>query len=742
MVSKVSEFFDPIGVWEPLKLQLKFSMKKLVHLDWEDPLSPEDQELWKRRFVDYIDIPKVQARRSVINLEDGSKPIRLIGFADAAHEAGGCVIYAGTQQIDGSYSCRMLTAKSKILHATIPRNELTALMLLTELMYITKRAIGSRVQECIYLTDSTVALAWCQPTTRRLRLFVHNRVETVKRMIAWTTNKEDQLPLYHVPGTQNIADLLTKHHDISPEHIDIGSLWESGHEWMKLPTADMPIKMYSEFKVPHEDNVLAQTECFQEPFHMSPDIDATYESHHLSSYTVGTENRDRNLLIDVVGQGWSKAIRILSLILRFTELCKHAVNTRKGVSCNCKTCTYGMGLVSELNSYRLDAESYMFRRESVVIDRVATNKDKLDWQIQDGIFYYVTRLTEDQPFTIKDLSMDLSFFDGTEINGVLPLVLPDSPILFAYLMYVHTNVRPHSGVEVTCREILKKMAVISGLRQLVKRVRKDCIRCKRILLKTIELEMGRHAAARTILSPPFYVVMIDIAMGFNANTFKNARKTCKIYALVIVCLLSSATNILTLEGCETQDICLALERHAARYGVPSCVHVDSGSQLVALKKAEFLTKQLETQMVRSLDVTVKVSTAKAHNLQGRVENKIKVIRSTLEQMGIDAKYPMSVIGWETLFAKIASTIDDTPIAKSNNSNAYDPGFEVLTANRLKMGRNNFRAMTGGGINLDMSSNLKMLLDRNQQIYEQWFRLYIDSIHLFSLRPSLWPRLEM
>ena len=70
VVSKVSEFFYPIGAFDPLKLQLKLAMKALVHLDWEDPLPPADQALWKTRFIDYIDIPKIQARRSIVGRED------------------------------------------------------------------------------------------------------------------------------------------------------------------------------------------------------------------------------------------------------------------------------------------------------------------------------------------------------------------------------------------------------------------------------------------------------------------------------------------------------------------------------------------------------------------------------------------------------------------------------------------------------------------------------------------------
>ena len=162
----------------------------------------------------------------MVGLDDGEKPIRLIGFSNAAEHAGGAVIYTGTREEDGSYSCSMLVARSKLLLATIPRNELSTLLLLTELMFVAKRAIGPRVQELLYLTDSSVALAWCQSSGKRLRLFVNNRVQLMKGMIDWTfdTHSKDRLPLYQIAGTDNIAYLLTKPHMVGPEQLNIGSI--------------------------------------------------------------------------------------------------------------------------------------------------------------------------------------------------------------------------------------------------------------------------------------------------------------------------------------------------------------------------------------------------------------------------------------------------------------------------------------------------------------------------------------
>ena len=73
--------------------------------------------------------------------------------------------------------------------------------------------------------------------------------------------------------------------------------------------------------------------------------------------------------------------------------------------------------------------------------------------------------------------------------------------------------------------------------------------------------------------------MAYIAYGFKGNPFKGARKELKVYALVIVCFLSGACNILAMEGCETQDV----ERRSARYGVPGYIYIDNGTQLKALK---------------------------------------------------------------------------------------------------------------------------------------------------------------
>ena len=233
----------------------------------------------------------------------------------------------------------------------------------------------------------------------------------------------------------------------------------------------------------------------------------------------------------------------------------------------------------------------------------------------------------------------------------------------------------------------------------------------------------------------FYATMADIAYGFKGNPYKGARKELKVYAIIIVCLLSGASNILAMEGCETQDVVAAIERHSARYGVPGYIYIDNGTQLKALKHSLMSLRDVHAQVQDSLGVVV--STAKAHSERGWVECKIKSLRESLEKMGVSTNHPQTVLQWETLFSKLANTVDNLPMAKGNTSNATNLGYEIITPNRLKLGRNNFRSLEGSGIKLDMAANLTALLERNRELYCEWYKIFIDNIHMLDLRPNNW-----
>ena len=47
------------------------------------------------------------------------------------------------------------------------------------------------------------------------------------------------------------------------------------------------------------------------------------------------------------------------------------------------------------------------------------------------------------------------------------------------------------------------------------------------------------------------------------------------------------------------------------------------------------------------------------------------------------------------------------------------------------------SMEGSGIKLDKSSNLIALLERNRELYCEWYRIFIENIHMLDLGPNKW-----
>ena len=120
-------------------------------------------------------------------------------------------MYAGRKLKTGEWSCTVLASKSKLMDATIPRNKLSAILLCTELAFLVKRTLGDLIDAIIYCTDFTIALSWCRNININLWLFIYNRVMTILRMCEWTTGRTE-VPLFHIDGKHNLADLLTKKH--------------------------------------------------------------------------------------------------------------------------------------------------------------------------------------------------------------------------------------------------------------------------------------------------------------------------------------------------------------------------------------------------------------------------------------------------------------------------------------------------------------------------------------------------
>jgi hypothetical protein len=180
------------------------------------------------------------------------------------------------------------------------------------------------------------------------------------------------------------------------------------------------------------------------------------------------------------------------------------------------------------------------------------------------------------------------------------------------------------------------------------------------------------------------------------------------------------------EDWSTVSIFQALERHSAKHGVPSQLFIDSGSQLLKIKDMSFNVIDLTKMLQSRLSCTVVTATPKSHENQGRVERKIGQIKDLLDRMN-GAKFLLSFLGWETVLARIANHLNNLPICRPSGKTVQNPEFDLLTPNRLLIGRNNVRALSGP---LIIDSTPSSVLQRICEVEQSFFALLIKTAHLY------------
>jgi hypothetical protein len=104
----------------------------------------------------------------------------------------------------------------------------------------------------------------------------------------------------------------------------------------------------------------------------------------------------------------------------------------------------------------------------------------------------------------------------------------------------------------------------------------------------------------------------------------------------------------------------------------------------------------------------------------------------LEEISDTVSVCNTLLGWETIFAKIADQIDNLPIARGRPKAASDLGWEIITPNRLKLGRNNFRQLAGS---IRVSNSPQSQLEHNQLIQTKWYQIFKERVLLMVPAPQ-------
>ncbi|XP_015119530.1 uncharacterized protein LOC107042842 [Diachasma alloeum] len=235
IASDVARIFDPLGLLNPVVTHAKIIQQELwrLKLNWDDSTPTEIHTRWNEFASQLPLLNEIKFKRQVTsNLQE---KLEVHGFCDASQSAYGACIYLKTTECTGKVQVHLYCAKSRITHLkgnhTIPRLELCAMELLSNLYDTVKKATNITPQRKVFWSDSTVALHWIKTSPHLLQRFVANRVARIQDL---TKNVEWRYVRTH----ENPADAVSRG-ELASDFLK-NELWLHGPTWLQQPEEQWP----------------------------------------------------------------------------------------------------------------------------------------------------------------------------------------------------------------------------------------------------------------------------------------------------------------------------------------------------------------------------------------------------------------------------------------------------------------------------------------------------------------------
>ena len=231
--------------------------------------------------------------------------------------------------------------------------------------------------------------------------------------------------------------------------------------------------------------------------------------------------------------------------------------------------------------------------------------------------------------------------------------------------------------------------------------------------------MGPVSRHNLNIAPAFYVTQVDLFGPLDSYHGANKRAKMKIWVIVFCCGTTGAVDLKVMESYTASSFIFGFKRFSSQVGFPKMLLPDQGSQLLkACGDVNLKFKDIKGQLNTEYGIEFSPCPVGSHYMHGRVERKIRLVRESIERSVCGKR--LSIIGWETLCAEIANGINDLPLGLSNRN--VDLGnLDLLTPNRLLLGRNNERSPAGP---VDINGSYDRVIEANNEIYHIWFKCWL------------------
>ncbi|XP_006822097.1 uncharacterized protein LOC102801573 [Saccoglossus kowalevskii] len=492
----VNSIYDPLGILAPVTIEGKRILRGLIaetskvkedtHVGWDDPLPEEYLPRWKCWRDSLVHLENVHIPRCYTPHAFGPVKRREYHiFCDASDVAIGAVAYLRQINDKDEVNVAFLLGKAKVNPTnavSIPRLELCAAVLATQLAGKIKAEIRSPTNCTVYYTDSTIVLGYLNNEAKRFHVYVANRIQKIHN-----SSSPDQW--CHIPTSQNPADLATRS---VPAHQLSNTMWLKGPQLLWQPD-----------HTPETNNGQQTYDISDE----DPEV-------HKKSCVFATDIKKRKPSPDnPSGHLGSKRFLRFSSCTSLRRAVANLILKIQSYKTNCKEVT-DVRLTPKIleraeNHILRTVQKDAFPKELKKLSPTDTGGNELR---KDSPLYRLnTFMDEDQLLRVggRIRRADL------KLSSCHPIVLPKNNHISQLIVeHVHQETQ-HQGRHLTLAAVRAKGYWILGLHNLVRSILHKCTTCRRLRAKPLTQVMADLPADRMANTPPFTNVGMDVFGPWN-----------------------------------------------------------------------------------------------------------------------------------------------------------------------------------------------------------------------------------
>ena len=185
----LNSVYDPLGIVAPILINGKILLREInTSVGWDDTVDIARWHAWIQSLqsLKEVRVPRMYFPDSLSLLHE----LEMYIFSDASEKAISAVAYLRIKEDSWSSSFVMGKAKLAPSHGqTIPRLELCAALLATQVAQIVQENLRMRIDKVQYFTDSRVVLGYLNNRTRRFYNYVSYRVTYVSYVSYMSLNQ-------------------------------------------------------------------------------------------------------------------------------------------------------------------------------------------------------------------------------------------------------------------------------------------------------------------------------------------------------------------------------------------------------------------------------------------------------------------------------------------------------------------------------------------------------------------------